>query len=197
MSVKSLPLFPLSSIVMPSGRLPLRIFEPRYLTMVKDCLKSDTGFGICLSADGRETSSSGQIYPYGTLIKIVDWDMDESGLLLIVTEGVQKLRTISSSLSDTGLLLGDIELLPIEEKSVIPTEFQGLAELLQRALDNMGPLLDYTEADFTDAVWVGGRLVELLPMSSEVRHELISMSDPVDRLRVLQNFINDEENWQG
>jgi len=161
---------------MPSGRLPLRIFEPRYLTMVKDCLKTDSGFGICLSADGRETSPSGQIYPYGTLIKIVDWDMDESGF--------------SSSLSDTGLLHGDIELLPIEEKSVIPTEFQGLAELLQRALDNMGPLLDYTEADFTDAVWVGGRLVELLPMSSEMRHELISMSDPVDRLRVLQNFIN-------
>lgn len=176
---------------MPAGRLPLRIFEPRYLTMVKDCLKSDSGFGICLAKDRGETP-----YPYGTLIKIVDWDMDDSGLLLIVTEGVQKFRTINTIESDTGLLLGDIELVPAEEKSLIPAELLGLAELLQRALDNMGPLLDYTEADFTDAVWVGSRLVELLPMPSEMRHDMIAASDPVDRLRVLKNFINDEQNWQ-
>ena len=182
---------------MPAGRLPLRIFEPRYLTMVKACLKSDSGFGICLSKDGAETGPSVGTYPYGTLIKIVDWDMDDSGLLLIVTEGVQKFRTISATESETGLLLGEIELLPAEEKSLIPAELQSLAELLQRALDNMGPLLDYAEADFTDALWVGSRLVELLPMPPAMRHDMIAISDPVERLRVLQGFINDEENWQG
>jgi len=193
--VTELPLFALSSIVMPGGRLPLRIFEPRYLTMVKDCLKSNSGFGVCLISDGREVGPPARIYPYGTLIKIVDWDTDESGLLQIVTEGVQNFRTVSTENSKTGLLIGDVEMLPLEKKTPIPAEFQGLAELLQPALDSLGPLFDYTEADLTDAVWVGGRLVELLPMISEKRHEMISMDNPLDRLRALRDYVDDETNW--
>ena len=179
---------------MPDGRLPLRIFEPRYLAMVKDCLKNETGFGVCLSIDGNEVGPA-KPYPYGTLVKIVDWDMDDGGLLLIVTEGIQKFRTISTIEEASGLLVGEVELLPLETKTPIPRKLMGLAELLRRALDNVGPLLVYAEEDFTDAVWVGGRLVELLPMPSEMRHEMLAMDDPIERLQLLQGFIDDENNW--
>jgi len=47
----------------------------------------------------------------------------------------------------------------------------------------------------TDAVWVGGRLVELLPMVSGKRHEMISIDNPLDRLRALQDYVDDETNW--
>jgi Lon protease-like protein len=45
-SVK-LPVFPFTTVLFPGGLLPLRVFEARYMDMVKDCLKDDRAFGIC------------------------------------------------------------------------------------------------------------------------------------------------------
>ena len=41
-----IPLFPLNVVLFPEGELKLRIFEPRYIDMVSDCLRNDTGFGV-------------------------------------------------------------------------------------------------------------------------------------------------------
>ncbi len=178
---------------MPGGRLPLRIFEPRYLDMVRKCLKQGTGFGVCLIKQGSEVGPTPSTFPYGILIEIVDWDRDDSGLFLIVTQGVQKFRTISTKINQSGLMEGEVEMLPLEQKTFIPARYLELAELLHRALENVGPLLDYTEADFTDAVWVSGRLVELLPMTAELRHEMVAIDDPLERLEALQNFIHEHD----
>ncbi|CAN0600625.1 unnamed protein product, partial [Ectocarpus sp. 12 AP-2014] len=40
----NVPLFPLNSIVLPRGRIPLQLFEPRYIDMLTRCLKEDRGF---------------------------------------------------------------------------------------------------------------------------------------------------------
>ncbi len=175
---------------MPGGRLPLRIFEPRYLAMVRNCLKQNAGFGVCLIKEGAEVGPTPLIFPFGILIEIIDWDRDDSGLFLIVTQGVRKFRTISTTVDDSGVMIGEVELLPLEQKTAIPARYSELAELLHRALESVGPLLDYTEADFTDAVWVGGRLVELLPMATEYRHELLAIDDPLQRLDALLTFIH-------
>ena len=68
----------------PGGRFDLQIFERRYIDLVRQCLRSETGFGICLSKSGEETiqKNSGQaIYNTGTYSKIVDWNQLENGLL--------------------------------------------------------------------------------------------------------------------
>ncbi|MDP2057237.1 MAG: LON peptidase substrate-binding domain-containing protein, partial [Thiobacillus sp.] len=51
----SLPLFPLNTVVFPGGQLPLRIFEQRYLDMVKQAIADNTPFGICAIREGTET----------------------------------------------------------------------------------------------------------------------------------------------
>ena len=188
--VKTLPLFPLSSIVLPGGQLPLRIFEPRYLSMVRMCLRTESDFGICLIETGSEVGQLASPYPYGTRVQIVDWDLDESGLLMIVTQGVQRFRTVNTSVSEDGYLLGEVELLSIEQEATLPQKFCGLSQLLQRALKNVGPLIEYKETDFEDAVWVSYRLVELLPMSAEERHDFVAIGDPLERLAALQEFID-------
>ena len=48
------PLFPLNTVLFPGGRLPLRIFEQRYMDMAKVCLKDNSAFGVCLIREGRE-----------------------------------------------------------------------------------------------------------------------------------------------
>ena len=57
MSQAEIPLFPLRSVLFPEGHLPLRIFEQRYLSMVRECARSDTGFGVCLIMEGEEAVS--------------------------------------------------------------------------------------------------------------------------------------------
>ena len=78
-----LPLFPLSSIVMPDGLMPLRLFERRYIDMVKNCFKTDTGFGVCLIKEGNEAGEPSTPYPIGTLATIIDFDQGSDGLLHI------------------------------------------------------------------------------------------------------------------
>ena len=51
-----LPLFPLRTVLFPGGVLPLRIFEQRYITMAKTCLKDGTAFGVCLVTQGEEVA---------------------------------------------------------------------------------------------------------------------------------------------
>ena len=54
MTAADIPLFPLRSVLFPGGFLPLRIFEQRYLTMIRDCARNDSGFGVCLIREGAE-----------------------------------------------------------------------------------------------------------------------------------------------
>ena len=54
MSITEIPLFPLRTVLFPGGFLPLRIFEQRYIDMVRECARSDTGFGVCLISEGEE-----------------------------------------------------------------------------------------------------------------------------------------------
>ena len=72
---KNIPIFPLSSITFPGGYMPLRIFETRYIDMVKDCVKNNTGFGISLSKPNNI-----EYYDVGTYCKIADWEQMEDGL---------------------------------------------------------------------------------------------------------------------
>ena len=82
-----IPLFPLNTVLFPDGLLPLRIFEPRYVDMISECLKSGTGFGVCLISDGQETGQAASIYEIGTLANIVDFQTEEDGLLGITVLG--------------------------------------------------------------------------------------------------------------
>ena len=67
------PLFPLNSIVLPRGRIPLQLFEPRYIDMLTRCLKEDRGFVVVLLRDGLETSSAAAFYDIGTYVRTVSY----------------------------------------------------------------------------------------------------------------------------
>jgi Lon protease-like protein len=83
--MSELPLFPLSGVLLPFGRIPLQIFEQRYLDLVRDCMKSGTDFGVVWIRRGEEVAQRGRVAPdlgdYGTCARIVDWDQLPNGLL--------------------------------------------------------------------------------------------------------------------
>ena len=70
MNNQMIPLFPLKSIVLPGGIFPLRIFERRYIDMVKNCIKNDTGFCIVLVRNNSQKEYIDDVYNYGCYVEI-------------------------------------------------------------------------------------------------------------------------------
>lgn len=184
----SLPLFPLSSIVMPGGLLPLRLFEARYIEMVKNCFRTDTGFGVCLIRHGGEAGEPAEPYPMGTHVRIIDFDQGSDGLLHITAQGDTEFRLLGYTISDSKLLIGEIEPLPPPPPLEMTPEFEILAEKLDLILRYVEPTFSYPVKHLDDAHWVCNRLLELLPLAPEAKYELLQMEDNGDRLETLSSL---------
>lgn len=168
----------------------MRLFEPRYLDMVRDCFRNQCGFGVCLVKEGAETGVAAVPFPYGTLIKIVDWDQGDNGLLQIVVEGEKKFRIIDTHVDSAELLHGNVELLPAEQSSPVPSEFYHLIQTMDQILEQVSPAVEYKQPATDDALWLGSRFVELLPLSASLRHELLSMDNPFERLTAISEVFS-------
>ena len=85
-----IPLFPLGTVLFPGGHLPLRIFERRYIDMVRECSTRDICFGVCLINNPEDSIIPATHHRMGTMAKIIDFSTLEDGLLGIVASGQQK-----------------------------------------------------------------------------------------------------------
>jgi Lon protease-like protein len=89
-----IPIFPLSgALLLPRGRLPLNIFEPRYLAMVQDALGAGRMFGMVQGDPAqRRTEAGSQPYKVGCLGRICSFAETDDGRLLITLTGVIRYR---------------------------------------------------------------------------------------------------------
>lgn len=191
-----IPLFPLQSVLFPGGRLPLRIFEQRYMDMAKVCLKESTSFGICLIAEGAEVAAAGRKpaapHRVGTLAHIADWDMRQLGVLEIIAQGGERFRLLRHWTEDSGLLRGEIE--PIATPAVlpIPGAYARLVPLLRAIVEEMAAGAPHAPAlprRFFDADWLGMRYAEVLPIPALAKQKLLEIEDGIDRLEIIYRFL--------
>ena len=191
----TLPLFPLNTVLFPEGLLPLRIFETRYLDMVRRCLREDGHFVIvAIEPDaesgeprpGAETDPGAGFYRVGTEVAIVDWDQRPDGLLGILVQGRQRRRIHNPRRADDGLWLGEVETLEEWPAVSLPVDYTSLAQLLERLLDQLGTPWSHLERRLDDSAWVAGRLAELLPIDLDTRQRLLEADDPIERLERLR-----------
>lgn len=180
-----IPLFPLSTIVLPGGQLPLRLFEPRYIDMVKNCFKTDTGFGVCLIQDGREAGAIAEPYPQGTLVKIIDFDQGPDGLLHITAEGQQEFNLLTYAANSDNLLVGEVQLLEPSEPTAMNESYSELSEKLAVILEYVEPSIKYEQKQMDNPDWICNRLLELLPLSAASKFELLQLPDTRSRLDAL------------
>ena len=182
MSTGALALFPLNTVLFPGGPLSLRIFEPRYLDMVRRCLKERGGFGVVLILEGAEAGVVGRVAHTGTSARIVDFDTLPDGLLGIVCMGERRFRVLRRWQQPDGLNLAQVDWLPDEAPQAVPEELAHLAELLLEVLPRLGGVYMHVEARYQDAGWVGNRWAEILPLTSAEKQELLELTDPLARL---------------
>ena len=182
-----LPIFPLRTILFPDSKLPLRIFEPRYIDMVSRCMREDTEFGIILSRESTDPKMF-ETYDTGTLAKIIDWDQGEDGLLGITTKGTQKFRLVELNKQEDGLNIGTIERIEREGDYKPIEHFNHLVVLLQAILDDVNIYSD-DEKNFGSASWISYRFAEILPLKIEDKQNCLEIDDPIIRLNFLEPLI--------
>jgi Lon protease-like protein len=186
------PLFPLGTVLFPEGRLPLKIFEQRYMDMAKACLKNDSPFGVCLIASGRETGAPALSHEVGTLARIARWDMPQLGVLQVRCHGEQRFRVVSRRVETSGLQRADIEVAEDLRPAPLEARHEFLASLLSRIIDQIGDVPYFQPPRFGDSVWVGYRLCELLPIALPDKQKLLELDDHVVRLDAVHRFLLDK-----
>lgn len=180
-----IPLFPLSTVVLPGGKLPLRLFEPRYIDMVKNCFKENSGFGVCLIKDGGEAGAPAQPFPQGTLVTLIDFDQGPDGLLHITAQGQQEFSLLTYSTNDDGLLIGQVQLLQPSDTPEMESEYRELSRKLAIILQYVEPNIIYEEKHLEDTQWVCFRLLELLPIAASAKFDLLQLPTTKSRLDAL------------
>lgn len=187
MSEQNTPIFPLRTVLFPASRIPLRIFEPRYLDMVSSCLRSNTEFGVVLSKEVMQPGMY-ETYNIGTLASIIDWSQDKDGLLNITVIGTNKFELTSLSKKEDGLNIADINILEQEKDFKAPPHFDNMIRLLEAILEDID-LFDDLDKQFESASWVSFRFAEILPLKIEDKQKCLELNDPLLRLNYLEPLL--------
>ena len=172
-------------MLFPSGRLPLRIFENRYMEMAKACLKDGSAFGVCLIREGNEVGTPAVPTGVGTLARIMTWDMPQLGVLHVIARGEQRFRIRSRRVQPDGLARATVQVLGEEHDAAVPPAFSSCVTVLERVIGEHPELLERPHR-LDSCAWVSARLAELLPLPLETKQALLELDDARARLERLQ-----------
>ena len=193
---REIPLFPLGQVLFLGGCMSLRIFEPRYVDMVRGCLRDESGFGVVLIRAGGDTwaaneSAHPDIFNIGTFARIVDFDGSQGGLFNIKIRGEYKFRIHETREQPDHLLRGDVERLPEEREARVGEDFELLTSLLEDLMRHPLMAERWGDAiDLDDARAVSWRLSDMLPFSPEIKQGLLQMHLPRERLTEIRRLVN-------
>ncbi|WP_425520562.1 LON peptidase substrate-binding domain-containing protein [Xanthomonas campestris] len=184
--ITSLPLFPLHSVLLPGATIGLRVFERRYLDLVRDCGRTGSSFGVCLILDGSDVGAPAVPAAYGTEVRIEDFDVGADGVLVLRLRGTRRFRVQRSRVRDNGLVVGEVSWCEPDSDDELRPEHGLLATVLERMLEQVGGEFASAGPGLLDqSAWVGWRLAELLPLSEGQRLSLLQENDPHRRLEQL------------
>jgi Lon protease-like protein len=190
----TLPLFPLSAVLLPGGRMPLQIFEQRYLDLVRLSLKSSEPFGLVWIRRGSELAQKGraatELGDWGTTARIVDWDQLPNGLLGITIEGEQRFDLFDTSTSANGLVLGEVQYREASAEVPLLPEWESMRDVLQSLevhphVQRLNLSIDYSSA------WdVAYALTQLLPLDEALKYELLGFDEVSQLMAELDILLN-------
>ena len=199
--METIPLFPLCAVLLPGARMPLQIFEPRYMDLVSDCMKQQSGFGVVLLREGNEVLGVREgggvrqpdirLSPLGTYARIVDWDSLSGGKLGITIEGERKFRLLDSQVEANQLHRGEVEWLAPEPYEPLPEGALELKGLLRQLTEHPHVAALNISPDIEDTATLGCVLTQLLPIDEAIKFQLLALDEPLLRLEQIMKLLDD------
>jgi Lon protease-like protein len=210
MSDVRLPLFPLQTVLFPGGFLPLRIFEVRYLDLIARCHREEAPFGVVCMTQGSEVrqppvehskAEENEFAPeafhtVGTLATIVAYEKVQPGLVLVRCTGGKRFKLSNSEQLKHGLWVGDADWLVQDMAVSVPTDLVyvqlGLKKLVSHLLSSLGPDESapfQTPFQWDDSGWLANRWCELLPISPQLKQQLMTLDNPLLRLELVADLL--------
>ena len=186
------PLFPLTVNVLPGAFLPLQIFEPRYIDMVKKSLSNSEGFCIVLSRQDstNQESHSASYYDIATYVEIVDFNPLDNGLLGITVQGKQKIIIEDMWKQDDQLLIGKIKRVHEDDDDLSSDPlYVDLWNMVKEIISHPEIKKLNLELNLDSAVSVGYILASVLPLRPEEKQTILEFDDPRDKLNYLKEII--------
>lgn len=194
MTGSELSLFPLSAVLLPGGRMPLQIFEQRYLDLVRSSMKADEPFGVVWIQRGAEVAGRGMASPdlgdYGTTAHIVDWDQLPNGLLGITIEGGERFDLLSTSVRANGLVVGEVRYRQPPAPAPMVEQWQSLLDVLQGLENHPHVQRLGMAADYSDAWQVANTLTQLLPLEEHIKYRILGLDAIEEAMLELDAILN-------
>lgn len=195
-----LPLFPLKTVLFPDGILPLKVFETRYIDMLRECMKRDTPFGVVLIKSGQEVGVAAEPEDVGCLANITGWDMENLGVMMLRTRGGERFRILETRVLPDQRLEARIEMLAADTAAPISDIHVSCARTLKIVIDDIyakgraergedfiSPFSMPAQLD--NAGWVANRWCEILPIPLKARQKLLELGDAQSRLSVVHQYL--------
>jgi Lon protease-like protein len=194
------PMFPLESVLLPDEDLPLRIFEPRYTALVRDCLDSpDPRFGVVLISRGREVGGGEARSDVGTLAAIVDYADAGAGRYALECRMGERIKVLQW-LPDDPYPRARVRVWPdepgppvtpaafLEAEDRVWALFERIAEVQGIELPGRDEVFDYEEgADLSKLLYT---LASRVPMGPADRYAVLAAASAADRLKALVEAVD-------
>ena len=199
-----LPLFPLNAVLFPDGIMPLRIFEARYIDMVRDCMRRDTPFGVVLLKSGSENGHEAEPEDVGCIAHITSWDMPQFGLLQLRTRGGLRFRIHATRHAANDRLEGRVDLIAADAPAPVTEIHLECARTLKVIIDDvyrkqasghaqLGDSPFALPIQLDDSAWVADRWCEILPIPLKAKQKLLELEDAESRLEIVYRFLQQHE----
>lgn len=198
-----IPLFPLGTTLFPGGIIALKIFEARYLDMMKRCLRENSPFGVVSILDSKPIDSDASVLAnfsnIGTLAKLEEFDPIQPALYMTKSYGTQRFRVLNIKQEADGLWMGQVELIDADPQIPLPKEHEKVAALLHEIIavikreDLLADDAFKIPENLDDCGWVSNRLAELLPLPPAQKNHLLAQSNPRIRLDLISEIIEDND----
>jgi uncharacterized protein len=195
-------MFPLGSVLLPGGLLPLHVFEPRYREMVRDCLRSDgePEFGQALITHGWETGGGDDRAMVGTMAQMLQVEALDENRYALVAVGTRRIR-INAWLPDDPYPIADVDDWPDEDPdpSGLQAHVAASHSRVRAALALAAEVGDIEATSLEDTDISGDPLVatyhlaSLAPIGPADRYRLLTAQGPAQRLDMLDQVLDDVE----
>lgn len=190
--METIPMFPLSTVMLPGAVLPLRLFEDRYLEMFDDMMAGDRTFGVVLIERGTESGGGDVRFETGCLARMVGAAPQEDGTVMTVNVGSERLRIVEW-LADDPYPKALVERLPDgDADTYVAASVEECVHLLTtiRALvSELGSDVGDTPELAEDPIRATYQIAHIAPLQSIDQQRLLEIDDPLTRAETLRGHL--------